>query len=368
MVIPARTLSPDEFLLEADRGGVILDVRSPREFADGHITGARSWPLFSDDERARIGTLYKQKSREKAVDLGLEIIGPKMAEMAKYGRALFESQVSEDGTPGRNSLLIHCWRGGMRSESVAWLLRTAGIPAVVLEDGYKGFRSYARSQFDKKIDFAVLGGLTGSSKTDTLLELEKIDGESVIDLEGMAKHFGSAFGNLEKIQQPSTQQFSNDLYFKLRELNAWNERNPARTRPIWIENESRTIGMVDMPEPIFTQLIASRCFEMQRTDDDRVKHLVQMYGEIDIDLLATAFNNIAQKLGGDNVKEAQKALENSDLATAARIALVYYDKTYAHGLTKRNETLRTDVDCRNLTPTECAAHLSNFITNFLCLN
>ena len=151
MVIPARTLSPDKFLLEADRGGVILDVRSPREFADGHITGARSWPLFSDDERARIGTLYKQKSREKAVDLGLEIIGPKMAEMAKYGRALFESQVSEDGTPGRNSLLIHCWRGGMRSESVAWLLRTAGIPAVVLEDGYKGFRSYARSQLEIKV-------------------------------------------------------------------------------------------------------------------------------------------------------------------------------------------------------------------------
>jgi len=368
MVIPARTLSPKEFLAQAERGGIILDVRSPGEFAEGHITGAKSWPLFSDEERAEIGTLYKQKSREKAVDLGLEIIGPKMAEMARYGRELFDSQLSDDGSPSRNSLLIHCWRGGMRSESVAWLLRTAGVPAIVLDGGYKNFRSYARGMFDVKIDFAVLGGYTGSAKTDTLLELKKIKGESVIDLEGMAKHFGSAFGNLERIQQPTTQQFSNDLFFKLRELNAWNERDPARDRPIWVENESRTIGMVDMPEPIFTQLIASRCFEMQRTEDDRVRHLVQMYGDIAVNLLASAFNNIANKLGGDNVTKALTALEEGDLYTAASIALVYYDKTYSHGLTKRNEELRTNVDCRNLTPSDCAKHLSNFLTDFLCLN
>jgi len=368
MVILARTLPPSEFLIEADRGGIIVDVRSPGEFEQGHITGAVSWPLFSNEERAEIGTLYKQKSRNKAVDLGLKIIAPKMQEMAQWGRSLFESQTSSDGSPARNSLLIHCWRGGMRSESVAWLLRTAGVPAVVLYGGYKSFRGYARSEFDRKINFAVLGGLTGSAKTDTLLELAKNPNESVIDLEGLARHFGSAFGNLEEHSQPTTEQFSNDLYSELRDMNAWNDRSPARTRPIWVENESRSIGSVDLPEPIFSQLISSRCFEMNRTNEDRINHLVQMYGEIDTDLLAHAFNRITPKLGGQNANDALTALSQNDLATAARIALVYYDKTYAHGLSKRDSSLRTDVDCRNLTPSDCARYLSSFLTEFLKTN
>ena len=367
MVIHARTLPTSKFLIEADRGGVILDVRSPGEFESGHIKGAVSWPLFTNSERAEIGTLYKQKSREKAVDMGLGIIGPKMQEMAQWGRALFENQTAPDGSASRNSLLVHCWRGGMRSESVAWLLRTAGVPAVVLEGGYKAFRTHARAEFDRKIHFSVLGGLTGSAKTDTLIELSKIPGESVIDLEGMARHFGSAFGNLEEHSQPTTEQFSNDLFADLRSFNAWNDFLPHRTRPIWVENESRSIGIVDLPEPIFRQLIASRCFEMKRTDDDRIGHLVQMYGEIDNDLLASAFQRISPKLGGQNADDALAALSQGDLATAARIALVYYDKTYAHGLTKRDPALRTDVDCRQLTPAACALHLSSFLTDFISL-
>jgi tRNA 2-selenouridine synthase len=365
MIIPDRSLSSSQFINEAERGGIILDVRSPGEFDQGHILGALSWPLFNNSERAEIGTLYKQKSREKAVDLGLHIIGPKMQEMAQRGRSLFEGQTSSDQSPSRNPLLIYCWRGGMRSESVAWLLRTAGVPTVVLEGGYKAFRTYARSEFDRKIDFLVLGGLTGSAKTDTLLELSKIPGESVIDLEGMAKHFGSAFGNLEGRAQPTTEQFSNDIFSHLRSVNAWNDNSPARTRPIWVENESRSIGVVDMPEPIFSQLISSRCFEMNRTDKDRVNHLVNMYGDIDTKLLASAFQRISPKLGGQNANDALAALSQGDLATAARIALVYYDKTYAHGLTKRDAALRTDVDCRGLTPPECALHLSSFLTDFI---
>lgn len=365
MIIPPRSLSSSQYINEAERGGIILDVRSPGEFDQGHILGALSWPLFSNSERAEIGTLYKQKSREKAVDLGLHIIGPKMMEMAQRGRSLFEGQTSSASSPSRKPLLIYCWRGGMRSESVAWLLRTAGVPTVVLEGGYKAFRTYARSEFDRKIDFVVLGGLTGSAKTDTLLELSKIPGESVIDLEGIAKHYGSAFGNLGGRVQPTAEQFSNNLFSHLRSVNAWNDNSPRRTRPIWVENESRSIGVVDMPEPIFSQLISSRCFEMNRTDKDRVNHLVHMYGDIDKELLASAFQRISPKLGGQNAKDALAALSQGDLATAARIALVYYDKTYAHGLTKRDLALRTDVDCRGLTPPECALYLSSCLTDFI---
>jgi len=364
MVIPPRILNPSDFLDASDKGGIILDVRSPSEFKEGHIQEAMSWPLFSDEERAHIGTLYKQKSREMAVDLGLELIGPRMADMAKYGRELFESQFDSKGNPVRHPLFVHCWKGGMRSESVAWLLRTAAVPAVVLEGGYKAFRTFARSEFDRPINFAVLGGLTGSAKTETLSELALLSGETVIDLEGMAKHYGSAFGNLEEHTQPTTKQFSNDLFSTLRSSNAWGDKG-ERLRPIWIENESRSIGCVDMPEPIFTQMINSRCFEMLRTDQDRVDHLVGMYGDIDVNLLASAFTKIAPKLGTDNASTALEALSRDDLATAASIALVYYDKTYAHGLTKRSESLRTEVDCNNLSPNECASHLSSFLTNFI---
>ena len=365
MVIPARTLSAEEFLLKADKGGIILDVRSPAEFLDGHITGAISWPLFSNEERAQIGLLFKRRSREDAVDLGLEIIGPRMKELAQYGRKLYESQTSSDGSVVRNSLFIYCWRGGMRSESIAWLLRTAGVPTIVLAGGYKAFRSYARSQFDRNIDFIVLGGMTGSAKTATLHELEKLPGESIVDLEGMARHFGSAFGNLSEHAQPTTQQFSNDLYADLRSLNAWNDYSPHRTRPIWIENESRSIGTVDLPEPIYGQLLSSRCFEMMRTTDDRVNHLVSMYGESDTHLLAASFKRIMPKLGGDNANAAIAALSEGKLDVAARIALVYYDKTYAHGLTKRDVSLRVEVNCEKLTPLMCAQHLHQFLTDFI---
>ena len=357
-------MSPEDFLFQVDKGSIVLDVRSPSEFLEGHISGAVSWPLFSNDERAQIGTLYKQRSREDAVDLGLELIGPRMKELAQYGRHLFESQSSSDGSKVRHALLIHCWRGGMRSESVAWLLRTAGIPTVILEGGYKAFRTFARTQFDRTINFAVLGGLTGSAKTETLHELSKLPGESVIDLEGLARHYGSAFGNLEAQVQPTTQQFSNDLYAELRALNAWSDFAPKRTRPIWIENESRSIGFVDLPEPIFSQLISSRCFEMKRTNDDRVQHLVKMYGDIDPELLISAFKRISLKLSSDYTNKAISAISSGNLDVAARLALVYYDKTYAHGLTKRDSSLRTDVNCKDLTPLECAIHLSSFLTDF----
>jgi tRNA 2-selenouridine synthase len=330
MAIPSRTMSPEDFLFQVDKGSIVLDVRSPAEFLEGHIQGAVSWPLFSNEERAQIGTLYKQRSREDAVDLGLELIGPRMKELAQFGRHL----------------------------------RTALIPSVVLEGWYKAFRTYARTQFDRTINFAVLGGLTGSAKTETLLELSKLPGESVIDLEGLARHYGSAFGNLEAHIQPTTQQFSNDLYAGLRAVNAWNDFAPERTRPIWIENESRSIGCVDLPEPIFSQLISSRCFEMIRTDDDRVNHLVNMYGEINPDLLTSAFKRISPKLGSDHANNAISAISDGNLDIAARLALVYYDKTYAHGLTKRDPSLRTDVNCKNLTPSECALHLNSFLTDF----
>ena len=354
MVIPPRTLCPSEFLDEADKGGLIIDVRAPSEYFSDHISGALSWPLFTDDERSVIGTLYKQKSKEDALEKGFEIIGPRMAEMARYGRKLYEDQTT------KHPLLIHCWRGGMRSQSVSWLLRTSGIPAIVLEGGYKAFRSFARSNLKEPLNLVVLGGLTGSAKTDIIRELGKIGGERIIDLEKMANHFGSAFGNLEGLNQPSSKQFSNDLYDRLRKIDAWQETS----RPIWVENESKTIGRVNIPESFYRQIVISPCIEISRTLDDRVNHLVEMYGDTDVELLAKAFKRITPKLGSDSVKTALNSLEEGDLHSAARTALIYYDKTYSHGLKKRKSQKREQIDCEDLSIPECVQKINEFLTTY----
>ena len=135
MAVPNRTVGAEEFLLGAqEKGALLLDARSPSEFAEAHITGARSFPLFDDVERAEIGTLYKQVGRETAVERGLEMIGPRMADMVRTAKRLFAEQ------PDRRPIHLYCWRGGMRSGSLSWLFRTAGLPVVLLEGGYKAYK------------------------------------------------------------------------------------------------------------------------------------------------------------------------------------------------------------------------------------
>jgi len=204
MGIPEQVLGPGETLAALVEGACVLDTRSPSEFLAGHLPGAISFPLFSDEERARVGTLYKQVGKQAAVDEGLALVGPKMRDLVTRARAMFEGQSS------RRPLVVHCWRGGMRSESVDWLLRTAGMPVQRCEGGYKACQAHMRHLLGKQRPYVVLGGMTGTAKTEVLRALAQ-QGARVIDLEGMAKHFGSAFGNLERHPQPTTEQFANDL-------------------------------------------------------------------------------------------------------------------------------------------------------------
>ena len=138
MAIPEHLLSPTEFLAAAEEGAVLLDVRSPGEFAQGHLPGAHSLPMFSDEERAAVGTAYKEEGNQAAVELGLEFGGPKMRSLVTQARVLLESHAD------RKPVLLYCWRGGMRSGSVDWLLRTAGIPVSRCEGGYKACRAELR--------------------------------------------------------------------------------------------------------------------------------------------------------------------------------------------------------------------------------
>lgn len=342
MAISEQVLDAAAFL-DAARDGVVLDVRSPGEFAQGHIPGAVSFPLFSDDERAAVGTTYKQVGKAEAIDQGLGLVGPKLQALASRARALFEGQTS------RKPLLIYCWRGGMRSGSVDWLIRTSEIPTLRCDGGYKACRTHLNQVLEAPRPYVVVGGMTGSAKTEVLHALQRA-GEHVVDLEGMARHFGSAFGNLDRHAQPSTEQFANDLAWRLTELDG--RVGMGDSQVIWVENESRQIGHVHVPEMFHKHLRQAPVLEIERSVEDRVAHLLAMYGEASRPALTRAFDRIRTKLGGQHAQAAIAHVEAGELDQAARIALMYYDKTYRHGLNQR-QRMRA-VDGRGLDPESTA--------------
>jgi tRNA 2-selenouridine synthase len=303
-----EVLTIEDFLAKA--GGMpIIDVRSPGEFALGHIPGAVNVPLFDDDERAEIGTTYKQVGRREAVMVGLNRLGPKLGDFS--AQLLFHAS--------GNRALVHCWRGGMRSESVAWLMERFGCRVATLAGGYKAFRHWVLDSFEQPRHIHVIAGLTGSGKTEVLDALAA-RGAQTIDLEALAHHKGSAFGALGQAPQPPQQQFENQLAFP------WRAASPDR--PLWLEDESRHIGKVSLPLAVWRQKQQGRFHFVQVPDEDRVQHLCRGYAGHPPGQLADRIEAIRKRLGGDRVREAIDAVENGDPATACRILLAYYDKAY----------------------------------------
>ncbi|MBU6342532.1 MAG: tRNA 2-selenouridine(34) synthase MnmH, partial [Bacteroidetes bacterium] len=283
-----------DLFLQTQNERVILDVRSPGEFAQGHIPGAISFPLFSDAERAAVGTCYKQKGPEQALELGLQFVGPKMAGFVHDAKAL---------APARK-LGVHCWRGGKRSQSMAWLLRTAGLDVITLEGGYKAYRQYIRSQFETiPLKLFVLGGRTGSGKTKILKAMAQM-GAQVLDLEGLAHHKGSAFGFIGELEQPTVEQFENDVYAALQPLDL--------QKPVWVENESRSIGRVFIPDGLWLKIKAAPLYNIEIPHTTRVQHLIEDYANAPMIDLVQAFHKIDRKLGGQHLKAALEALEQGD--------------------------------------------------------
>lgn len=295
----------------------MIDVRSPGEFSRGHIPGAHSLPLFSDEERAVVGTLYKQKGRDTAVLEGLRIVGPKLAPIVEHAHTL-----APDGR-----IRVHCWRGGERSGSVAWLLDKAGFAEVItLRGGYKAFRNHVLGSFDAPLPLIILGGYTGSGKTEILHALRTL-GEQVVDMEGLANHRGSSFGALGLPPQPTTEHFENLLWHELRNLDT--------SRPIWLEDESLMIGRVKMPDGVFAQLRAAKMFFIEMPQAIRAQRLVADYGKADRKDLRDAVLRIQKRLGPQHCKAALEALDAGDLFTVATTALSYYDKAYLRGCEER---------------------------------
>lgn len=308
-----RCLTPTEFLQAPE---IILDVRSPGEHAQAHIPGAISFPLFNDEERAQVGICYKQQGRDQAVELGFAIAGPKFAHFIAQAKDL---------APDRR-VRLHCWRGGMRSEAVAWVLTMAGFDVTLLAGGYKAFRHWALSTFQQLRPITIVGGMTGTGKTEVLSQLAA-QGEQVLDLEALASHRGSSYGSLGLPPQPSNEQFENLIALQ------WASFDPGRS--VWIEAESKRIGTCRIPEVLFQQMEQAPVLEIVRSRAERLAILLDVYGTADINRLIEATERIRKRLGGLRTQQAVELLQQANLKDAFNIILDYYDKTYTYDLKRR---------------------------------
>lgn len=302
-----------EAFLNLEGAGTIVDVRSPQEFLHAHIPGAVNVPLFSDAERADIGTLYTKVSREAAITRGFEYLNGRL-------ESLRQSLLQ---TARHGAVRLHCWRGGMRSESVAWLAERSGLTAYLLEGGYKAFRTYVLERFTHPVPIFILAGMTGAGKTEVLAELAQL-GEQVIDLEGLAHHKGSAFGWLGEAPQPSTEQFENELVVALRKL--------APHQRLWLEDESRNIGKVLLPAAFFAQMTAAPRVVLDTPFEARCERLTRIYASHPAQELIVCIEKIRKRLGGDQANESIALIRGGDLRAAVERVLLYYDKRYAYGI------------------------------------
>ncbi len=305
---------------------VVFDVRSPSEFTQGHLPGAVNLPLFSDEERALVGTSYVRQSRETAIKLGLEIVGPRSVGLLEEAQDHLQSQKKAS---------IYCWRGGMRSQHVAYLLQLIGIETITLYGGYKSFRHWALQALKVPRKIQLLGGNTGSGKTNTLKDLHE-SGEQTLDLEHFASHRGSSFGNLGLAEQPSNEQFENLLAMSLRHL------SPHHV--LWIEDESRMIGNCKVPDPLYNQMQKSTVYLMERSSKERVEILLKIYQEIPAQDMIQATLRLKKKLGGFITQKITQLFTEGNYAKAIALLLDYYDKRYAFSLTKRSSSKTLQIE------------------------
>jgi tRNA 2-selenouridine synthase len=286
----------------------------------GHIPGAFNLPLFSNEERVQVGTTYKQVGREAAIMLGFDLTGNKWSGFIR--QAL---EIAPD-----KKIAVHCWRGGMRSGAMAWALDLYGFEVYLLQGGYKNYRRWVLQQFEKSYRLRILGGMTGSGKTALLQQLRLL-GEQIINLEELAQHQGSAYGSLNKLVQPTQEQFENNLGLQLNTLDS--------SRQTWVEDESISIGKRFIPKPFWDQMQQAVLLELQIAPQQRLQNLLAEYGTLDKEFLITSTDRIRKRLGPEQTKHAIAAIREDRMEEFMRLLLVYYDKTYRNSIIKRQSGL-----------------------------
>ncbi len=350
----------------------VLDVRSQGEYTHAHIPNAINVPLFTNDERKIVGTAYKQQNREIAIRLGLDFFGVKMKEIvedveritAEFYRRNAKQKDSVPPLGVGGGILLHCWRGGMRSAAVAWLLDMYGFKVYTLIGGYKAYRNWVLQQVALPYNFTIIGGFTGSGKTEVLHQLKKED-KIIIDLEALANHKGSAFGNMGT--QPSQEMFENVLSKSLYNIsctkndeNLTSTNHQPQTPCIYIEDESQRIGNLQIPSNIWLQMRKSTILFLEIPFEERLDFITAEYGKLNKETLVNAIIRIQKRLGGLETKNAINHLLENNTKESFRILLTYYDKWYLKGLNNRENlsAFLNKIPCKSV---DCILNSKNIL-------
>eukprot|EP00928_Gymnodinium_smaydae_P041625 TRINITY_DN28146_c0_g1_i2.p2 TRINITY_DN28146_c0_g1~~TRINITY_DN28146_c0_g1_i2.p2 ORF type:complete len:426 (+),score=84.69 TRINITY_DN28146_c0_g1_i2:30-1280(+) len=322
-----RCLPIAEFLQRQRQRGadgeatLVFDVRSPKEFGQGHIPGALSVPVLEDVDRSAVGTLYAQAGRDPAVELAVEAAFPGLGSILER-----VTEACRQAGARRRSFLLYCFRGGMRSQSVATFLRHHGFDVYTLEGGYKAFVSRAMDILESPKTVCVLGGATGSGKTEVLAELRSM-GEQVIDLEALAHHKGSVFGHLGEQAQPTSEQFRNLVALE------WERLDPQRF--VFVEDEGSKIGTVSLPAPVYRRMRAAPLVvQLDVPFDLRADRSLALYGSYGAEALTEAVQQFRPLMGDKRTDKLLACLARGDLRPVCETALQNYDKSYSHHLHK----------------------------------
>ena len=316
--------------------GPIIDIRSPMEYSKGHWPGSKNIPLFNDKEREVIGTVYKKKGQQQAIIEGMKFIIPKLSELKSNLNSIYYEDKKKNNLTNKYYLRIYCWRGGMRSKSLVWLLNQFEINAIQLKGGYKSYRNNILKLFEEKWRLSLIGGKTGTGKTKLLLALEKHN-IFYIDLEGLANHRGSSFGNLGLPIQPTCEQYENLLGEALKKC----KTNTQKT--IWLEDESPNLGKCRIPNSLIKQMRNAPVLQIVRIKEERIKELVDGYSKYPKDEIKEAIIRIKNRLGPQRTKVALEAINLRKWEIACSAILDYYDRCYEHQLSKVENLTTIDI-------------------------
>jgi tRNA 2-selenouridine synthase len=325
-------MNPD-LLIKSIQDYTIIDVRSPSEYLKGHIPTAINIPLFSDEERKIIGTIYKQQGKREAIEKGLDFLN--LLNFAKQ----FELFL---GKP----IVLYCARGGMRSSFVAWLLSLLDYKVSTLKGGYKVFRRWVIGQFKKTYKLKIVGGYTGIGKTDIIKLLK-----NSVDLENLAGHKGSAFGGFDK-KQTTQEHFENLLAFAL--FSCKTDEN------IFVEDESRFIGNINIPTDFYNQMRSASIIILQDLIENRITKCVREYKNYKQEDLRNAVKKIEKKLGGAATKEASFFIDNEKYEESCSILFSYYDKSYNFSVNQRDPKTISYLEICNKTNEQICSFLQNY--------
>ncbi|MBU3622442.1 tRNA 2-selenouridine(34) synthase MnmH [Polynucleobacter sp. AP-Latsch-80-C2] len=315
-------LKLDQFLTELDRFDLVIDVRSPAEFALDHIPGAVNYPVLNNEERAQIGTLYKQVSPFAAKKLGAALVSRNIANHLENHFLDF---------PREWRPLIYCWRGGERSGAFTHILNRIGWKAMQLEDGYQGFRRTVIDGLEHsahEFSFQVICGMTGSGKTRMLQEIGAL-GAQILDLEGLAVHRGSVLGNEPNIDQPSQKGFETALWDALRKLDP--------SKPVFVESESKKVGGLHVPDALMEKIRKGACVELRSSTATRVTWLIREYHHFltDTDNFKVKLGLLTAHYGKVQIAKWSEAIDAGHFPELVEELLVkHYDPSYSSSIVR----------------------------------